>query len=242
MISTTEGCVYDLDFIFAVDWEYALQSYHSVSMWYLEDREVIQDSQHSFTKGKSCLTNLVTFYDGVTASLDKGRLTDVIYLDFYKAFDTVLTSFSPNWREMGLMSAVICIRNCSDGRIKRVEVNGSESQRTSVTSGAHQGSALRPVLFGIFINDTDKGIERTPSKTGNDSKLSGAVDTPEGWDVILRDLDKLKWAHSNLRQFNKTKCQVLHLDWGNPQYQHRLENNRAEDKIADDLYRPDQTP
>jgi len=52
-------------------------------------KQVIGKSQHRFTKGKSRLTNLVTFYSKITFSLDMGRAVDAVYLDFNKAFDTV---------------------------------------------------------------------------------------------------------------------------------------------------------
>ncbi|KAF1544809.1 hypothetical protein FQV19_0013932, partial [Eudyptula minor] len=53
------------------------------------DNQGIRPSQHGFTRGRSCLTNLISFYDQVTRLVDEGKAVDVVYLDFSKAFDTV---------------------------------------------------------------------------------------------------------------------------------------------------------
>jgi len=37
------------------------------------ENDVTGNSQHGLTNGKSCLTNLVAFYAGVTALADNGR-------------------------------------------------------------------------------------------------------------------------------------------------------------------------
>lgn len=42
---------------------------------------MIGDSQHGFTKGKFCLTNLEAVYDKIIALVDKGGTSDIIYLD-----------------------------------------------------------------------------------------------------------------------------------------------------------------
>ena len=51
--------------------------------------KLINGSQHGFTKGRSCLTNLLEFFEKVTDAIDKGKPFDCIYLDFAKAFDKV---------------------------------------------------------------------------------------------------------------------------------------------------------
>ncbi|KAJ7405403.1 RNA-directed DNA polymerase from mobile element jockey-like protein [Pitangus sulphuratus] len=61
----------------------------SANTQHLQDGQGIRPSQHGFRRGRSCLTNLISFYDQVTPLVDKGKAVDVVYLDFSKAFDTI---------------------------------------------------------------------------------------------------------------------------------------------------------
>jgi len=59
---------------------------------HVKDNQVIRARQHWFMKGRSFLTNLISFYYQVTCLVDEGKAVDVVYLDCSKAFDTVLYS------------------------------------------------------------------------------------------------------------------------------------------------------
>jgi len=103
----------------------------------VEEKQVIRSSQHEFIKEKSCLTNLIAFYDGVTGWVDEGRAVDVVYFDFSKASDTVSHNILlGKLRKFGLHEwTVRWTENWLNGRTQRVVISGAESSWRPVTGG-----------------------------------------------------------------------------------------------------------
>ncbi|CAM4563975.1 unnamed protein product [Caretta caretta] len=170
--------------------------------------------QHGFTKGRSCQTNLISFFERVTDFLDKGNAVDLIYLDFSKAFDMVSHGeLLVKLEKMGInMKIERWIRNWLKGRLQRVILEGELSGWREVTSGVPQGSVLGPILFNLFITDLSTKSGSVLVKFADDTKLGGIANLEKDQDILQEDLDDLvNWNNSNRMKFNSEKCKVMHL-------------------------------
>ncbi|XP_055571471.1 uncharacterized protein LOC129736458 [Falco cherrug] len=133
-----------------------------------------------------------------------------------------MSSLSLNWRHGFDRWTTQWIRNWLDGHTQRAALNVSTSKWKLVTNIPRR-SVWGLALFNVLVNHMDAGIKCTLSKFASDMKPSDAVNMLEGRDAIQRDLNSPeRWAHVSLMKFNKAKCKVLHMAWGNPKHRYRL--------------------
>jgi ribonucleases P/MRP protein subunit RPP40 len=192
---------------------------------YLNKFELVKDSQHGFMKGKSCLTNLLEFFDCVTKGLDEQNAVDVIYLDFAKAFDKVPHSrLIKKLRAHGISGKVAeWIEQWLKDRKQRVSVNRTYSEWTDVISGVPQGSILGPLLFVIYVNDLDVGIDSKLCKFADDTKLCRKITNVDDVQKLKTDLDTLlEWSEKWQMKFNYEKCSVIHMGNKNEKYDYTI--------------------
>ena len=152
----------------------------------------ISKVRHGFMRNKSCTTQLLDMYHTIGSVLDASGQTDIIYLDFSKASDSVnhkllfhkLQFFGINGYILSWFNSYLT------NRIQRVVLEGHASDWLPVLSGVPQGSILGPLLFILFINDMP--LSCFSSKTGlfaDDAKIYMEIKNNLDCTLLQADLD-----------------------------------------------------
>jgi len=97
----------------------------------------------------------------------------VIYLDFSKAFDSVLHErLLLKLRAYGIHGNILeWIKSFLSGRKQNVVVNGVKAVISNVLSGIPQGSVMGPLLFLIYINDVVSVVKSPALLFADDVKI-----------------------------------------------------------------------
>ena len=181
---------------------------------FLISNNIIRNSQHGFTKGRSCLSNLLVYQDSIMTMIEEGSAVDVVYLDLQKAFDKVPhDKLMKKVRDIGISGNLAdWIENWLKDRRQRVVIGDAHSEWGEVSSGVPQGSILGPLLFTIFINDLDKNLQNMVIKFADDTKIWGKVNNAKDVEKMQEDLRVLEvWSDENMMPFNVSKCKVIHI-------------------------------
>ena len=184
-----------------------------VNFW--QALNVFNPSQFGFLEGKSTLTQLLCCFDDWASSRNKSKPTDVIFLDFSKAFDSV-----PHERLLlklkghGIDGSLLrWFRSFLTDRKQRVVVRGTYSSWSRVTSGVPQGTILGPILFLIYVNDMSSNISSTLRMFADDTKVYRELSNiARDSEALQFDVDQLaSWASKWQLRFNSDKCEVLRI-------------------------------
>ena len=172
------------------------------------------DLQHGFRERRSCETQLVSLIEDLARKTSQGKQTDLILLDFSKAFDKVNHSkLIMKLHSYGIRSATLrWIQAFLGNRRQKVVVEGEESDSVPVTSGVPQGSVLGPILFLVYINDLPDDIVSQVRLFAVDTAIYLTLENKSDSDKLQRDLDRLQtWEARWDMEFNPSMCQVVRV-------------------------------
>ena len=114
---------------------------------------ILYDLQHGFREKRSCETQLIQLVEDLARGMTSGKQSDLILLDFSKAFDKVshlkllykLQMHGVQGKTLGWIESFLI------GRTQCVVFDGDSSAEFPVSSGVPQGSVLGPILFLLYI-------------------------------------------------------------------------------------------
>ena len=170
--------------------------------------------QFGFISGRSTVLQLLHVLKIWIDILDQGGCIDSIYCDFMKAFDKV-----PHKRllykvsKYGIKGNILgWVTSFLNGRTQCVNMNGSISASSPVTSGIPQGSVLGPILFVIYINDLPEVIDEGSLAFlfADDTKIFREIKSNIDIQTLQNDIHNVvKWSNIWLLKFHPDKCKHM---------------------------------
>ena len=198
---------------------------------HLESHNMLYDLQHGFRQHRSCETQLVSLIHELMTNFDNNIQSDLILMDFAKAFDTVPYQrllYKLQW--YGVWGNIYrWIQSFLCERTQKVVQDGVSSSPVMVTSGVPQGSVLGPILFLIYINDLPEYIKYSTIRLfADDCILYRPVKSFNDSILLQEDINSLySWASTWLMNFNISKCYSMNISQSRTNYiptQYYLDN------------------
>ena len=178
---------------------------------------VLHPEQHGFFRGRSTCTNLLECLNDWTFSIQYKRSVTVVYVDFSKAFDSVVHSkLLDKLAACGISGCLLhWIKNFLSNRTHQTRVGMSLSILADLMSGIVQGSGIGPLLFLIFINDLIIHLKKfgvTLKLFADDAKVYAEIVDTCSIDQLQYALDSLaEWAEMWQLPIAVSKCCTLHI-------------------------------
>ena len=184
----------------------------SAVMTHLESNSILNSQQHGFRKRRSCESQLIELSDQVTKNLEEGLETDIVILDFAKAFDKVNHSLLVHKLEHYGVGGQVnqWINGFLSDRKQAVVVEGCKSDFTAVKSGVPQGSVLGPCLFLVYINDLPTYVDSNSRLFADDAAVDRAIKIATDQETLQNNLKSLEsWEEQWDAEFHTVKCHLL---------------------------------
>ena len=147
---------------------------YSRLMSFLEFHKILYHKQFGFRKKHSTYMAIMILLDKLINSIENGETVVGVYLDFSKAFDTVVHNILlTKLYHYGIRgNALQWFKSYMSERKQFVSYNGTSSSMKTVCCGVPQGSILGPILFLLYINDLSNVCKNTePFLFADDSNL-----------------------------------------------------------------------
>ena len=129
----------------------------------LENNYLLNESKYAYRNNSSTEQALVNVMEQFYKSIDKGKISLLVFLDLSKAFDSVNHDLLLN-KLVQLKDRHHVVRRLLHDRTYSVKIDKIRSVTKSNLYGVLQESIVGPILFNIFINDIPK-INSSPEIT-----------------------------------------------------------------------------